>query len=368
VRPRLAPVLAVVAAISCGSGKSDYDLALAQAGREQSRGGHERAARGFLEAARLAVEARDRDEALYRAAGAYRRAGRYDDARLLLDELSAREGERRERASFDRAHLERERGGDSASAERLLLAALRAHPNSGLAPRALRQHLRAVELRAGLEGALAEAGRLLPQFVESELDEAVRYERARLLERSGDLAAARLAYLECAERHPYPGGLLWDDALFAAAKCAERSGDPRTAAATLERLLAEREVSLGLGSYERARYADARFHLGELYRDAFADPARARREFRRVFADHPTSLLRDDTLFQEALVARAQGDHAGSCAALSLLVRELPASRFTRCAAELCAELSGKEAHGCPAYVLESMGSEAPGGPGGDGD
>lgn len=364
---RLAPLLALFAALACASGQSDYDRVLARAGSERSRGGHARAAASFLEAARLARNARDRDEALYRAADAYRRALRYDDASRLLDALATRDGERRERASFDRARLARERG-DSAAAERSLLAALRAHPDSGLAARALRDHLHAVELRAGLEGALTEAGRLVPQFAESELDEALRYQRARLLERSGDLTAARFAYLECAERHPYPGGALWDDALFAAAKCAERSGDARTAAATLERLLAEREVARGLGSYERSRYADARFHLGELYRDTLGDPARARREFRRVFTDHATSLLRDDALFQEALIARAEGDRAGSCAALSLLLEDLPASRFTGCAAELCPELGGKEARRCPAYVLESLRAEGLHDAGGDVD
>lgn len=350
-------VLALLVITSCASGESRYARALAGAAREQARFGPERAARAYVAAARLAETARDRDEALYRAADAYRRARRYDDATRLLDALAGKPGERRARASFDRARVERERGGPSA--ERLSLAALRAHPDSGLAPHALREHLRSVELRAGLEGALAEATRLLPAFATTELDETLRYERARLLERRGDCASARRAYLESAERHPYPRGALWDDALYAAAKCAERLGDPRDAVATLERLLAEREEARGLGSYERARYAEARFHLGELHRDALADPARARREFRRVFDDHPTSRLRDDALFQEALVAHTQRDRAGTCAALGLLVQELPASRFASCAAELCPELGGKQDRPCPGYVLESLRSEA---------
>lgn len=340
---RRAAALALFAVAACGSARSDYERALERAENERSRSGPERAATAFVDAARLAETQRDSDEALYRAAGAYARARRYDDARRLLDELSARPGERRARASFDRVWLERERGGSSAHTERLLLSALRAHPSSGLAPRGLREYLRAVELRAGLEGALAESTRLLPELSVTELDEALRYERARLFERSGNFESAQRAYLECAERHPYPGGALWDDSLFAAARCAERRGDAHTAAATLERLLSEREQARGLGSYERARYAEARFHLGELHRDTFGDPLRARREFRRVFDEHPTSLLRDDALFQEALVANAQGDRAGTCAALALLVRELPASRFTRCASELCAELRDKE-------------------------
>jgi tetratricopeptide (TPR) repeat protein len=351
--------LALLAAAACGSASSDYERALERAAREQARAGPEPAAAAYLDAARVAGSTRDRDEALYRAAAAYRRARRHDDAVRLLDDLAARDGERRARASFDRARLERERGGSFAEAERLLLAALRAHASSGLATHGLSEYLRAVELRAGLEGALARATDLVPEFAPTELDEPLRYQRARLLERSGELALARQAYLECAARHPYPRGALWDDALFAAARCAERLGDARGARATLERLLSEREEARGLGSYERARYAEARFHLGELHRDAFGDPTRARREFRRVFDEHPTSLLRDDALFQEALVARAQGDRAGTCAALELLEHELPESRFTRCAAELCPELRVKQDRPCPSYLLEALGSEA---------
>jgi tetratricopeptide (TPR) repeat protein len=345
---------------ACGSPRGDYERALERAGNELARGGHERAARVFLEAARAATNARDRDEALYRAASAYQRAERFDLARKLFDDLAERPGERRERASFDRARLSRRRG--DPAAEALLVFALRAHPNSGLAPRALAEHLESVERRFGLEGALERTARLLVEFSGSELDERVRYTRARLLERSGDFTGARAAYLDCAERHPYPGGALWDDALFAAARCEERLGQTTNAAATLRRLLAEREVARGLGSYERARYAEARFRLAELYRDVLGDAARARREFRRVFDDHPTSVLGDDALFQEALVARSTGDATGTCAPLRILKAKLPASRFAACASELCPKLGNEGTRRCAPYILESLaGSEGAG-------
>jgi TolA-binding protein len=114
-----------------------------------------------------------------------------------------------------------------------------------------------------------------------------------------------------------------------------------------------------LGSYERARYAEARFRLAELYRDALGDPARARREFRRVFDDHPTSLLGDDALFQEALMARSAGDVSGTCAPLRILKAKLPASRFAACASELCPRLGNEATRRCAPYILESLtGSE----------
>jgi tetratricopeptide (TPR) repeat protein len=361
VNARLALALPLLLLLpACASSRGDYERALERAGDELARGGHERAARVFLEAARVATNARDRDEALYRAASAYHRTARFDEARKLLDDLAARPGERRERASFDRARLEQRRG--NPSAEALLLAALRAHPNSGLAPRALAEHLESVERRFGLEGALERTKHLLAEFAASELDESVRYARARLIERSGNFAGARELYLDCAERHPYPGGALWDDALFAAARCEERLGRTTNAAATLTRLLAEREVARGLGSYERARYAEARFRLAEIYRDALGDPARARREFRRVFHDHPTSLLGDDALFQEALVARSAGDVTGTCAPLQILKAKLPDSRFAACASELCPRLGNEGNSRCAPYILESLsGSELAG-------
>jgi hypothetical protein len=104
-------------------------------------------------------------------------------------------------------------------------------------------------------------------------------------------------------------------------------------------LLAEREAATGLGSYERARYAEARFRIAEIQRDRLGDPSRARREFRRVFTDHPTSRLRDDALWQEALTAGRNADPADACEPLELLVGYLPDSRYAPCAPKLCASV-----------------------------
>src|SRR5262249_22100862 len=156
--------------------------------------------------------------------------------------------------------------------------------------------------------ALGECTRLAAELEKSELDETLRYERGRLLERQGSLLEARDAYLDGAARHPYPQGVLWDDALVPAASCEERLGRPLAAIALLERMLAERESSWKIASYDRAHYAEARFHVAEIFRDRLHDPERARSEFRRVYSEHTTSRLRDDALWQEALLARESSD------------------------------------------------------------
>jgi len=292
------------------------------------------AAARWLDAARLATSPVDREEAEYRAASSYERAGDARRALVLYERLARGRGERAARASFEHARLVFAR--DSARGEALLVAAVKKFPNSGLAPRALREHLARRQAEGGTRAALEACHRLMGELEASELDETLRYERARLYEQAGSLAEARDAYVDTATRHPYPEGALWDDALSRAASLEDRLDHPRAAIRLFERMLEEREPSSGLGSYERARYAEARFRIAEIFRDRLADPLRARREFRRVYVEHTTSLLRDDALWQEALLSRQAGDRQGACAPMSLLVRDLPDSRYAPCARGLC--------------------------------
>jgi tetratricopeptide (TPR) repeat protein len=341
------------------SADARFAAAESRANALTSAGKHDEAARRWLEAADRVESPADRDEALYRAASSYERAGNAPEALRLYERLERGQGERAARASFDRARLVRK--SDAARGETLLVAAIRRHPTSGLAPRAVREHLERTEVEQGAGAALEEASRLLRGLETTELDETLRYERGRLLERSESFREARDAFLETAARHPYPKGALWDDALARASRCEEHLGRPLAAIALLERLLAERESSWKIASYDRAGYAQARFHVAEIYRDTLDDPERARREFRRVYAEHPTSVLRDDALWQEALVARALGDQAGTCAPLGLLVEHLPDSRFAPCAQRLCSSLVGGDRRDCRTDVREP--DRAPGPP-----
>jgi len=332
---RAALVALALVAWACGpSQDARFASAEARANAVTRTGRHAEAAARWLDAARIADSAVDREEALYRAASSYERAEKSSEALAIYERLGRGQGERAARASFDRARLVRER--DAARGDALLVSAIRRHPNSGLAPRALRELLARREDEGGIGAALEVATRLVGELGTSELDETLRYERARLLERTGSLEEARDAYVETATRHPYPEGALWDDALARAASVEEALGRPRAAIALYERMLAEREPSSGLGSYERARYAEARFRIAEIFRDRLGDPLRARREFRRVYGEHTTSLLRDDALWQEALVALGTGDPAGACVPLTLLARDLPDSRYAPCVRRVC--------------------------------
>ncbi len=329
---------ALLAGAACGGCAPRVDPRFAEHARaadeHDARGRHRAAAETWLAAAGATQGAHDRDEAVYRAAKSYERAGDTSRAETLLLGLARGRGARAARAAFDRARLAAER--DPARGEELRLQALRAHPASGVAPHALRTYLSGVEARGGEAEALARCRALLRELAATELDETLGYECAARSERLNELEAARSGYLRTAERHPYPHGALWDDALTGAARCEERLGRPDAAVATLERLLAEREHSVGIGSYERSRYAEARFHIAELYRDALGDPSRARAEFHRVASEHDTSLLGDDALFEAARLEGRAGDQARACATLRSLAERYPESRFVGCGRLIC--------------------------------
>ena len=265
-----------LALLSCSAAKqAPYDQAAHSAERAYSAGRYQEAARHWLEAAQHSEEARDRDEAEYRAAASYERGEQYEQALAIYKRIVKQNGERAARAAVATAEVERRRGSEE-RAQELFLAAMRAYPNSAPAEQALREHLAFVK-RGGVQAALSALGPLIEEFSNSDLDERLRYERARLLDETNRTEAARDAYLETARRHPYPEGALWDDALFRAAECEDKLGHPRQAITLLESMLAEREEAHVSGSYERPRYAQGRFKIAELYRDKLADPARARR-------------------------------------------------------------------------------------------
>jgi hypothetical protein len=344
-------VLLFAALVSCGASQlSRYETASQAAERDYSSGRYRAAAEQWLAAARQAEDERDRQEAEYRAAASYERGALPEEAMKIYVALAKTQGERAARAALAAAELER-RSGHEDRAQALYLRALRAHPESGPAEGALREHLEYIERGGGDTATLAAVERLIGEFDGTPLDERLRYERARRLDTLERTAEARDAYLDTARRHAYPEGALWDDALYRAAACEEKLGRPREAIAILESMLAEREEAHLSGSYERSRYAEARFKIAELYRDALHDPARARLEFRRVWNEHPTTLLRDDALFEEALIARASGDAAAVCQVLTLLLEGANDSRYASCVSELCPALAAPQGRPCRDYV-----------------
>jgi len=311
------------------------------------------AAERWLGAAQAAASARDRSEARYRAAASYERAGRVEDARKWYAVLAGGKSERAPRATFALADL-RLASGDTEGGLVDLEAAIRKYPRSAIASLALRRYFSALADQGGDQAVLDYIQRIEAELGQGDLAEQLAYERARRLDSLARTADAVRAYVEVADRFPYPYGAYWDDALLRGAELAHQQGDPNRAIALLERMLRARETSHLSGSYERPHFADAAYKLAELYRDARRDPGAARRAFRGVFVDYPTSTLRDDALWQEALLARRTAEPL-ACAPLELLVKQLPDSRYAPCAHELCATIAPVARRECAAYIAREL-------------
>jgi TolA-binding protein len=352
-----AVLVVLLAALGCGTPPHPrYVRDMEAAAALQRQGKYDLAAAVYERAASYASTPRDAAEAHYRAADSYERAGSLLMATKLYTELAAAgpDAERSARAEFALADVLR-RSGREVEAEAQLERALRRAPSSGMAQTALRHRVDYVREHEGSERALAYLAELGTKLAGSELEETIVYLRARELDRPGGASEARDAYLACATRFPYPGGVYWDDALFRAAEKELELGAPERAISHLERMLAEQERSSIVGSYERGRYAEASLKIGEIYRDVLHDSRRAREALLRVWQKHPKSRLVDDALFQAALLAHRDGDAAATCESLSILVRERPDSRYAACAKLLCKTITSP-AGDCHEYIKRSAG------------
>lgn len=350
--------LLIVAA--CAPSRSEPFLASrAAAERAYAAGRYDEAAEHWRAAEGSATVPRDKTEARYRRASSLRRAGRHAEAAELLRALLAEKPKsaRAARARFDLADIEIE-SGDQAKGWAELEAAVRAHPGSGLAPKSLLRLAQRHEERGGPDAGLAYLERMRRELGETELAERAQFAYAKKLHELERHEQALAAYLEQVRRFPYPSGALWDDALWYASELEQKLGRPERAVRHLETMLAEREPSSLQGSYERPRYAAARFRIAELCRDELRDPARARKEFRRVWDEHPTSPLGDDALWNEARLAKAAGDQARACSTLELLTKRAADSRYAPCVRALCAELTPAKGE-CHAYVVRELEGKA---------
>jgi tetratricopeptide (TPR) repeat protein len=352
----LAGALGLIAAAACASGPGQsFSLAKGQGDRAYSSGRYEEAAAAYDDAGKKATRPHDRAEALYLAGSSYARARSWDRARDVFRRLIAEipASDRARRASFDLADLEMDAGQVDRGFDQLRDAMMR-HPNDGLAHRALERWVARLDQNGG--DALAWLNEVRGKLEKTELDETVRYQLAAHLEPK-DPAAAREAFVACAERHPYPGGSLFDDALFHASLLDEKLGRPAQAIEDLRRMLAAREPSTFAGSYERPRFSPAQFRIAVLYRDKIGDHAAARKEFHKLYADHATSILRDDALWEEAKLARDDGDTKAACALVGTLTKEFKDSRYAACTTSLCPEAAAS-ARPCHPYLLRPAAPE----------
>jgi len=346
---------ATTLALGCGP---DYGEAFLKsyrgAQRAFSAGRYQQAAQLYERAAQDAQRIKDRDEAYFMQALMFERLERWEQARATyrhLIEVSP-QGPRTARAVFEHATLQIDHG-DAKAGWRELKVAIEHYPNHGATSYSVKLWVAQVASTRGEDELRAELDHWLVTLKGTEVEQQLKYERAMSLRRSGDLPKAHAWLRRAAREHPYPKGNLTDDALWHASHVAEQMGDFKAALADLRELLAAREEAHG-GSYERPRFPQAQMRIAELYRDNIVDLAAARREFRRTYQRHQTSILADDAMWQEAVLAKRQGDVAGACALAEELPSRFPDSRYRKCLRELCPKAK-QGARSCPRYIKAQL-------------
>jgi tetratricopeptide (TPR) repeat protein len=307
-----------------------YDRAFAAAARAESAGRLAEAADEYDRAANAATRVRDRDRARWDAVDVLLRAGRVADGAARLDSL-AREpsGEYAALAAYRVASLRIDHG-DADRGWREMEQVPRRFPLHGVAHVAVRRLVDHAD-DGGPRAALEELRALERDVGATELGPLVAFLAAERVEAVGDYEAARAAFVRVADRWPYPGAL-FDDALWHASLLDEKLGRYPIAIDDLERMVAERETTTIVGTYERPKYVPAMLRIGALYRDRVHDRAKARAAFHRLYAEFAHSSARDDALWLEAALWRDDGDTRAACDRLAVLVREFPDSRYVPCA------------------------------------
>jgi tetratricopeptide (TPR) repeat protein len=354
------PALALALAACAPDRGDEFTRALAEARRAHTAGRFDEAATRFDVAARTAKVPRDAVYARYEAALARARAGDAARASAELRAIAAADPPNAysAQAAFRAAMLAMPIDEARAYAE-LEAVALR-FPRSGVGRVALLRVLRRDDEVSGPAAALARAERLTPKVVGTPLEEDARYERAKRLAALDRKEEARAAYLDVADRWPYPFGVYFDDALYRASEIEEELGRPGEAIVHLERLLRYREKAEMMGSYERPRYVPALLRIADLYEKRLGDRARARQSLHRLYRDFETSTLRDDALWREAELWREDGDEATACKRLATLASEFPDSRYVPCASERCPSIArpkkSKAPATCRGYILRADG------------
>jgi TolA-binding protein len=287
----------------------------------------------FDEAARTAKVGRDGDHARYLAARALARAGDRADAGTRLRAIADASPPLEDSAEAANAICEMQ---VAEAAQTCFLDVARRFPSSGVARPALLRAIAHEDQEKGAHATLAWIEGLAPTFEQTDLAETVAYQTALHLASTGEDQRAVDSFLSMTKRWRYPHAAFWDDGLYRASVIEEKLGHYDEAMRLLTEMLAERESSWLVGSYERPRYEPAIVRLCALARDRLHDHDRARACLERLYRDFTTSELRDDALWEEARLFREDGDPSSACRRLASLVSDFPDSRYVPCAVAEC--------------------------------
>ncbi len=323
--------------------------------RAESAGRLDEALAAYDRAAHAATRAGDADEARWAAADVLERQGRTADAVARFDAMAEVQGSAMAAEAAYRAASLRLDHGEADRAWQDLEQIPRRYPTHGVAHAAVRRLVAHAD-DAGPDAAAKELASLERDLEKTELVELVAFLAAEHLEARGDVAGARDAFVRIADRWPYPYGAFFDDALWRASALEEKRSDPRAAANDLERMVAVRETTTLMGSYERRHFVPGMLRLAEIYAEQLHDHARARDTLHRLYADFAHSTMRDDALWLDAMLAKEDGDAAGACDRLAVLVRQFPESAYAPCAGQVCPGLAppsdGGASSRCHDYIL----------------
>lgn len=331
-------VLALCWCVGCGPSLSRDFLDTKAAGhRAYGSGRYTEAAQYFHQAAQKVDHTKQRDELLYLEAMAYQRAGNYPKTEQCLQDLLtlSPDGDRAATVAHELVRM-KFRSGNKTEAGKMLHEFILKYPDSGLVRPAAIKYWEYLDSVHGAQSTLEYLEKNYEWYDDNGLGEMNAFHQARRLEMLGQLQAARDRYVACANAYPYPNSTLFDDALYAASLLDEKLGNPKQAIEDLRKMLSYKEKSALLGTYQRRQYDKAQMRIAELYRDVLGDLTQARKEYRRFYKEFPNSRLRDDALWQEALLAKRQRDDEGACEPVKLLVKEFPLSRYAPCAKLLC--------------------------------
>ena len=293
---------------------SDAHLAaMREATRHHHHGRFDQAAAAWQEASRTADRRVDRDEADYRRARTLRRLSRDDEAIALLDAIAARRpiSRRTVRARFDAALMRLDRG-ESGAAHASLEWIVREHPEQGPAGRALRILL---EARTEAEQ-LAFVRELYEAVGQTDLGDDLLTREAELLTEADDLDGAVAALERICSEHPYPHGQRWDDSLWRLADIAQGRGQHEAAIAYLRRMIEPHTQTVSPGSQTLVLFPRAGLRIARIYRDELDSPDEAETAFRAMVSEFPTSLLRDDALYELGAMWLDRGQPDRGCPVL----------------------------------------------------
>ncbi|MGO8998313.1 MAG: tetratricopeptide repeat protein [Polyangiaceae bacterium] len=349
-----AAIAAIVASACVGPSRGkEYVAAYAAGEAAVGAGRFAEGATHFDEAARTAKVPRDGDHARYLAARALANAGNRADAATRLRAIADASPPLEDSAEAANAICEMQvaRGGELEAEENAwscFVDVAKRFPSSGIARPALRRMIAHEDRERGAQATLEFIEKLAPAFERTDLAETIAYETALHLATLGEGQRALDGFLAMTKRWSYPHGAFWDDGLYRASLLEEKLGHVDEAMRLLTQMLAERESSWIMGTYERPRYEPAMVRLCALTRDRLHDRPRARECFHKLYRDFTTSELRDDALWEEARLFREDGDPTSACSRLATLASDFPDSRYVPCAMAECSGVTRPKKSGAP--------------------